>query len=200
MNNVLKRNFPKMLFLFSFIILNLYIGLNYINKLNYTDNFIRLHVVANSNSSADQIDKFKVSQKVNDFIDSLNISKTTSKVDLINILKNNSNEILNIANSTSNYTPTLKIGKIKYEEKQSITTDMPSGTYDSVQIILGNGEGKNIWSLIFPNEKNIENIKKYESILPGINNLYKTECENITTEQTENSYEIKILEIIKNFI
>lgn len=195
MNKIFKKNFHIFIFLFSFIILNLYIGFKFVNKINYTDNFIRLHVVANSNSSMDQIDKFKVNEKVNEYINSLNIPKNTSKEDIINILSNKSNDILNIANSTSNYDSTLKIGKIKYDEKKSITSDMPSGTYDSVQIILGKGEGKNIWSLIFPNENNFENIKNYETIMPGINSLYNDTIENNTDT---NTYGIKLLEIIQN--
>ena len=51
---------------------------------------------------------------------------------------------------------------------------MDSGTYDSMQLILGKGEGENIWSIIFPNEENISCIKELDTILPGIKDLYES--------------------------
>ena len=54
--------------------------------------------------------------------------------------------------------------------------NMPSGTYDSANIILGDGNGKNIWSIIFPNEKTLDKlskldiVKEYKDILFGFVN------------------------------
>jgi hypothetical protein len=63
-----------------------------------------------------------------------------------------------------------------------MTTDMYSGTYDSACIILGEGNGKNIWTMIFPNEKTISKIKELETILPGISNIYNTADTNKNKE------------------
>lgn len=191
----IKNNLHTYIFILSFIILNLYIGIKISKKINYQESFIRLHVVANSNSISDQIEKLKISEKINSYIDSLNIPKDTKKEDIMNILKNNSNEILNIANNNSNYSSTLQIGKINYEEKQSILSDMPSGTYDSVKLILGKGDGKNIWSLVFPNEENIQNLKNYETILPGISSIYN----NNQLIKKDITYSIKIVEVFNDF-
>ena len=54
-------------------------------------------------------------------------------------------------------------------------TQMYSGTYDSASVILGNGDGKNIWSIIFPNDKTIEKIKELDTIIPGISNIYNND-------------------------
>ena len=194
----LKRNIHLYIFIISFIILNLYIGVKFIIKNNYIDNFVRLHVVANSNSVSDQIDKFKVSEKLSNYINSLNLPNNISNKELLSILNTKSNDLLTIANSTSNYNSTLKIGTIHYDEKQSVICDMPSGNYDSVQVILGNGEGKNIWSFISPNDTNIQNIKNYESIIPGISKLYDNDNNDYNIEQNE--YSFKIVEIIKDII
>lgn len=194
----MKNKLHIFIFLFSFIVLNLYIGAKISKKINYQDNFIRLHVVANSNNISDQIEKLKISEKINQYINSLNITKNTSKEEILATLNKNSNEILKIANDNSNYTSTLKIGKIQYEEKQSITYDMPSGTYNSVQLILGKGEGKNIWSFILPTEDCIENIKNFETILPGISDIYTTDTN--LTEESEITYSIKIVEVLKSII
>ena len=198
MKKKLINNLHIYIFITSFIILNLYIGIKFIIKNNYANNFVRLHVVANSNSINDQIDKFIVSEKVTNFIDNLNLQNNINNDELLSILNKNANEILNIANSTSNYNSTLKIGSIHYDEKQNVICDMPSGNYDSVQIILGKGEGKNIWSFISPNENNIKNIQNYESIIPGISKLYTND--NIDTTLEKKEYSFKVVEIIKDII
>lgn len=190
----IKKNLHIYIFIFSFIILNLYIGIKFILKQNYIDNFIRLHVVANSNSIDDQIDKFKVSEKLTNYINTLNLPNNISNEELLSILNTKSNELLTIANSTSNYNSTLKIGTIHYDEKQNVIYDMPSGNYDSVQVILGNGKGKNIWSFISPNEENMQNLQNYESIIPGISKLYDN---NYTTQK---DYSFKVVEIIKEMM
>lgn len=185
----------------SFIILNVYIGVKAYQKSQYTDHFFRLHVVANSNSVEDQIEKLKVYEVVSSYVEQLKKDGITNKSELLNVLTNNHQEIISLANQTLNkdnitYGSELKIGKINYEEKQNIQYDMPAGNYDSLQIILGKGEGKNIWSLIFPNEVNIDQIKNYDTILPGISHLYE-ETQETTTEP---QYGFKLFEIIESWI
>lgn len=191
MNNK-KINKVAFIAIFSFIILNIYIGIKLYEKKEITDNIIRLHVVANSNDTKDQIEKLKVHSKIQEYINNLNIKEEN----ILDYLKNNSNDILNIVNSTLsndniNYDSYIKIGKINYEEKQSATEDMPSGSYNSMQIILGKGEGKNIWSFIFPNEENIKKLENYNTILPNLSNIY--EDNNYTKESIE--IEFKTVEI-----
>ena len=96
-----------------------------------------------------------------------------------------------MSNDNINYDSYIKIRKINYEEKQSVTEDMPSGSYNSMQIILGKGEGKNIWSFIFPNEENIKKLENYNTILPNLSNIY--EDINYTKENVE--IEFKAVEI-----
>ena len=191
MNNK-KINKVAFIAIFSFIILNIYIGIKLYEKNEITDNIIRLHVVANSNDTKDQIEKLKVHSKIQEYINNLNIKEEN----ILDYLKNNSNDILNIVNSTLsndniNYDSYIKIGKINYEEKQSVREDMPSGSYNSMQIILGKGEGKNIWSFIFPNEENIKKLENYNTILPNLSNIY--EDNNYTKENVE--IEFKAVEI-----
>ena len=65
---------PIILVILSFIILNTYIGIKYYIKESYNDNFIRLHVVANSNNTEDQIIKLKIDEKINEYITNLNFN------------------------------------------------------------------------------------------------------------------------------
>lgn len=178
-----QKNITLFVAIFSFIILNTLIAFNIYKTKFISKDIIRLHVVANSDSIDDQITKLKVESKINEYISSLN-SKT--KKDLMENIKENKDVILNIADTTikennKTYSSLLKVGKISYEQKQSMVLDMCNGTYDSACIILGEGNGKNIWSMIFPNENTIYKIKELETIMPGLSNIYKSN--NITNNK-----------------
>lgn len=169
-----QKNITLFIAIFSFILLNTIVAFN-IYKTNFiSKDIVRLHIVANSNNLDDQITKLKVESKINNYISSLN-SKT--KKELIENIKENKDTILNITDTiikenSKTYSSTLKVGKISYESKQSMILDMCNGTYDSACIILGEGNGENIWSMIFPNEKTIDKIKELETIMPGISSIY----------------------------
>lgn len=181
-----QKNITIFIAIFSFILLNTMIAFNIYKTKFISKDIVRLHVIANSNSIEDQIIKLKVESKINDYLSSLSSS---NKTELLNNIKENKANLLNIADNTINencktYTSSLKVGKIYYEEKQNMTLDMYSGTYDSASIILGEGSGKNIWSMIFPNEKTIDKIKELDTILPGISNIYNSQ-KNVDTSDEE---------------
>lgn len=195
-NKIINLNISLFIFIFLFIILNIYITLQILNKESFKNNITRIHVIANSNSIEDQLIKIKIYEKINEYIKTLNINDTTLEIEKLKILANNSNNILEIANKTlkdnnKEYTSTLDIGKIYYEKKDSININMSEGCYNSIRINLGKAEGKNIWSLIFPNEQTIEKLSTLNSILPGISNIYN----NDTNINKEVEYSFKILEI-----
>ena len=74
---------------------------------------------------------------------------------------------------------------------------MENGRYESIQIILGDGNGKNIWTLISPSQENLDKIKELNTILPGINSLYKfNETEKLNTKE----YTFKLVELVKKII
>lgn len=172
-----QKSITLFIAIFSFIILNTMIAFNIYKTKFVSKDIVRLHVVANSNSIEDQIIKLKIESKISDYISSLDSSK---KNKLLKNIKESKDNLLSIADSTINesnktYTASLKVGKIYYEEKQNMVLDMYNGTYDSASIILGEGNGKNIWSMIFPNEKTIDKIKELDTIFPGISNIYSSQ-------------------------
>lgn len=188
-----KQKYLVVLFaLFSFIILNCLITYTIYNSKQKNNDIFRLHIVANSNSVTDQLVKLKVNENIQNYISTLNLDNLDNEK-VIDILKNNSDNILEIANTTleknnKEYTANLQIGKILYEEKDSTLIHMQKGVYNSAKIILGSGSGKNIWSFISPNKENISKIKKYETIMPGISNIYN--------ENEQINYSSKILELL----
>lgn len=189
-----------LLFLATFIIINSYIAAHFINRNSAYKDVTRMHVVANSNSIEDQIVKLKVYEKINDYIKSLGFEEDDNSEVIISKLKENANDIIEISNSAlyengKDYSTTLNIGKINYDTKSSILLDMPEGSYNSIKVVLGAGEGKNIWSLIFPNEENIKCLEPLNTIFPEISNIYKeTEKQG---ESQNAKYTFKILEVLK---
>ncbi len=192
------RNFKitpsTILFLLSVIIVNLFIIFNIYHIEDKKKDTFRIHVVANSNALEDQIVKLKVENKLDSYIENLDFSSETIQ----SKLQENANQILAIANQVlqeneQNYTSTLEIGKIYYDEKENSLLTMRQGTYESAKLILGEGQGKNIFTLIFPEKEDMENIQNLNSIVPGIETLYQ---ENTASSK---NYSFKILEILDEF-
>ena len=147
------------LFILCFIIFNIYLSFSIVKANSEKDEIVRLHVVANSNTIDDQLIKLKLSSKIEDFINSLQLENKNSK-EIINILDNNTSNISKIVDNTLkeeniNYNHTITIGKVYYNDsKESPTISMDKGLYNSIKITLGKGEGKNFWSFIAPNKEN----------------------------------------------
>lgn len=152
--------FKKTFFIFLTSIILLNISLIYatnINEIN-ANNYFRIHVVANSDSIDDQILKYSVAKKVDDYINDLT-KKCNTKEESKNIVEQNIQNILKLCDKTikennSNYTVKAYLGKLMYDEKQINNTHMDAGIYDSLKIVLGNGNGQNWWSLIYPTTLN----------------------------------------------
>lgn len=190
-----KLTLLPMIAILSFLFLNVTIGLHFYHKNNSQNELVRLHVVANSNSLDDQMIKLKINEKVEDYIDSLDHSTNSSTNETLEQLINHSNQILKIVNDTLvqeqyPYRATLEIGKIRYDQKDSMLVHMEEGIYPSAKLILGKGEGKNIWSFIFPDEKAISKLQAYDTILPGISKIYSDEPKQNKT------YKSKLYEIL----
>ncbi len=196
---------PLYIAIFSFVLLNVYITFNlcYTNK-NKEDVF-RLHVVANSDNISDKIVKLKVANKLEERISTITENAADNE-EIFCSLNDNVKDIIDISNDTlktenKDYTTSVKIGKIAYGERQSMSLDMDKGTYNSIQVVLGDGKGKNFWTLISPSKENISKISNYSTILPELNNIYIEDNTNETNDEKVNDEEIvyssKIAEIIQ---
>ncbi len=200
-------NISFLIFITAILLLSLYISNNIANELKIKEETFRVHVVANSDSYEDQLIKCIIADDISYYLDNtLNIDTLSTKEEVINLLKTNNDDILTLVNSTLkemnlNYSSTINIGSIYYDEKkESLNYTMNEGVYDSLEIVLGSGNGKNFWNLVFPNENNIEKLKALENILPGISNIYeneKSEIENINI--TEENISIVDLDIANFF-
>ncbi|MBR6689007.1 MAG: stage II sporulation protein R [Clostridia bacterium] len=166
-----KYKFTLYIFILAFFILNITLMLNIFNAKNNIDSYIRLHIVANSDSISDQILKLQVTKNINEYI-----AKTTKSIsdkkDYLFVIQNNIYNILSIAQDTitsnnSNYKVSALIGNIKHEDKKYNNKLMEAGTYLSLKVIIGDGNGENWWTLLYPslpNELSIEDSLSNENI------------------------------------
>lgn len=193
-DNMKQKHITLFIAIFLFIILNTIVAFNIYKTEYISKDIFRLHIIANSNSIEDQIIKFKIDSKIQKYIKTLNCK---NKKELKENIEKNKNTILQIANNTilennKKYYSTIKLGKISYKKKDNMQIQMYGGTYDSASIILGDGNGKNIWSIIFPNDKTLNKIKELDTIIPGLSNIY---AENPKKEKQVQSI---IINLIKN--
>lgn len=115
---------------------------------------IRFHVLANSDSKEDQALKLKVRDEVLGYIqpklrDSKSIEESRK------IIKENNQEVLYIANKVIkgngyNYSVRAAIENENFPIKSYGNITLPQGKYEAYRIIIGNGEGRNWWCVMFP--------------------------------------------------
>ena len=119
-----------------------------------SDEVLRLHVIANSDSDEDQNLKYIVRDAVLEYMTTC-AKDAKNKSEVLSILNDNIEEIRQIALNTVktynyNYNINLEIGNFLFPTKTYGDISLPSGYYDALKIVIGNGEGKNWWCVMFP--------------------------------------------------
>ena len=117
-------------------------------------NVLRLHIIANSDSDADQNLKLKIRDeilnKTGDLFLNCNDLENAEKT-----VKENLNSFSDIANRVIeengfNYIATASFGKSDFSTRYYDDFTLPAGEYNSLIITLGEGEGKNWWCVVYP--------------------------------------------------
>ena len=117
-------------------------------------NVLRLHIIANSDSEADQELKLKIrdailSETGSLFANSQSLEEANLKTE--QHLKN-FEEIANrvINESGFGYDATVSLGECFFETRHYENFTLPAGNYRSLIINLGESKGKNWWCVIYP--------------------------------------------------
>ena len=117
-------------------------------------NVIRFHVLANSDSEIDQDLKLKIRDAViEEYADVLNSYQTKSEAEqALQDIKENIKQFVDeyIEKCGFAYTCDVELGEEFYERTEYKNYVMPSGNYTSLRILIGQGEGKNWWCVLFP--------------------------------------------------
>lgn len=139
--------------LISFIILSAYSYAGAINE-DLSNNVFRLHVIANSDSNEDQDLKYKVRDKLIEYMKSLT-TNISSKEEVIKIANNHISDFESIAKEviTENgfdYDVKVEIGNFSFPTKQYGDISFPAGFYDALKVEIGSAKGQNWWCIMFP--------------------------------------------------
>ncbi|MBR5942727.1 MAG: stage II sporulation protein R [Clostridia bacterium] len=115
---------------------------------------LRLHVIANSDSEEDQAVKLRVRDLLLD-ITKDRVGDAVDKADAERFFAENAAELTEAVNaflreSGLNYGAALSLARSEFETREYDGFTLPSGEYDALKVVLGAGEGKNWWCVLFP--------------------------------------------------
>jgi len=121
---------------------------------NYKNKLIRFHVIANSDSDEDQELKLKVRDEIIKYLKP-KLENSNSIAESEEIIKKEYSELEKISKniiSENGYNYEVKVG-IEYSTfptKQYSNVILPAGEYKALKIVIGKGQGKNWWCVMFP--------------------------------------------------
>lgn len=143
-----------------------------------SEQVIRFHFIANSDSEYDQSIKNALKDEVLEYISNLDIKR--DKLDNIDTLKKHKENIERISKKFLNkqgvnHSVRLDIGKKYFDERIYGSYVIPEGEYDYFIIYIGNGQGRNFWSLLF---SNVGFLKSDDSRIDSIVSLVKNNEDN----------------------
>lgn len=116
---------------------------------------LRFHVLANSDTIADQNLKLKVRDAVGTYLAPY-LEKSHSLEETKEIVEFHMEEIIAVAenemkSSGTKYRVTAQLTKTQFPRKTYGEFSFPKGTYEALQIIIGEGNGQNWWCVLYPN-------------------------------------------------
>ncbi len=118
------------------------------------DQMIRLHVLANSDSEADQALKLQVRDRLLSEVSALTAC-ASSLDDAVQILCQHAPRLQALAKSYVqdagyDYPVTIRFSPEHYEVRQYQDFTLPAGEYLSLRVEIGKAEGQNWWCVLFP--------------------------------------------------
>lgn len=142
----------KLLTILSVLII-LAILLNSSPSLSNND-YLRIHIRANSNETVDQTIKYKVKDAVIDYMIPY-LAQCENKEMAFNITKEHLSEISSVATSVLkdngfSYTAEAKLCQEEFPTRSYENLTLESGFYDALIINLGSAAGNNWWCVVYP--------------------------------------------------
>jgi len=159
---------------------------------NVSKEVFRLHILANSDEEYDQTLKLKVRDRVLEYTEQMykNADSITSAEELTS---SNLQKIADVAQAEVvkngyDYPVKAEICNTYFNTRYYDNVTMPSGNYDALRIIIGEGKGNNWWCVMYP------------SLCVGASTNYRELEDRVTEDEyklmTENKceYKFKIVE------
>lgn len=119
-----------------------------------TNSVVRLHIMANSDTEADQELKLKVRDDVSGFLAPL-LAQSQGVEDTKSIISQNIKNIEEEAEKSIKkhgytYSATAVLDKFDFPQKSYEDVTFPAGNYDALKIVIGEGKGHNWWCVLYP--------------------------------------------------
>ncbi|MBQ8164246.1 MAG: stage II sporulation protein R [Clostridia bacterium] len=119
-----------------------------------SENVVRLHVIANSDSKEDQTLKLKVRDAIVEYTRT-SIDCYSSSCEVLKALSENCQEIKAVAEKClrdegSSYSANVYVGEYDFPSKNYGNYCFPAGKYQALRVVIGEGDGKNWWCVLFP--------------------------------------------------
>ena len=146
MKNTLYR---KLLYVISMVLLSLVAVLLFRPE----EGIFRMHVIANSDSAADQATKLAVRDAILDYERGMgNVGSAEEvKARLMDDGRGICTAIDNVLHERGmDYSAELHIGTYDFPDREYGGRLYPAGRYQALRVILGEGKGKNWWCVMFP--------------------------------------------------
>lgn len=149
----MKTKKPKMqrleqigLILMALLLLPLFLGTT-----DSTQEFLRFHVLANSDSVDDQLLKLKARDEILALVRTL-IEDEKDLTRTIEIIEENKDRLVEQALKAIDYKydVTVRIDRERYPKREYEGLTLPEGEYLSLRVVIGKGEGQNWWCVLFP--------------------------------------------------
>ena len=119
-----------------------------------SDSVLRLHVLANSDSAADQALKMKVRDRILAEAEAI-LPGETSAEEAAKDLEANLYRLAAagaevVAAEGYDYPVSASLEESWFPTKEYEDFSLPAGTYHALRIVIGEGEGQNWWCVVFP--------------------------------------------------
>ncbi len=148
------RKIAKLISTLLLLVAAFYLGTVASDRQALSENLIRLHVVADSDSAEDQAIKYRVrdaiTAKLKVVMDNFPDIETAKNYlqEHLSELEKIANDTLRASNNSSRAVVTL--AKEAFPTREYDTFALPAGIYESLRVTIGSGEGQNWWCVVFP--------------------------------------------------
>lgn len=165
--------------------------------------FVRFHIIANSDSKLDQEVKWKVREAI---FRQFDFTKITSKETALAYFKAHIDEMTDVANEILSeyevpYSARASVEKKEFPLREYSDFVLPKGIYDAVCIRLGSAEGENFFCVMYPSLCMIEGVTQSSEsnteILGSV--LTEEQASAITGNKKQIICKFKIAELL-NFL
>lgn len=121
---------------------------------NKSEDYIRIHVRANSNSTEDQTVKLAVRDALVQYLTPLAV-RVKTRDEMWRLMKEKQEEMKKVADDTLyscgyGYKSTVSLRSEKFPTKSYGDLTLKEGVYDAIIVELGSGEGNNWWCVAYP--------------------------------------------------